>query len=41
MVRAELARHLITDLGLSLAQAARHLGVSTPAISKIIRKMEA
>ena len=39
-VRAELARHLVTRLGLSLAQAARHLGVSTAAISKILRKQE-
>jgi len=38
-VRAELARELVAGLGLSLAQAARHLGVSTAAISKILRKM--
>jgi REP element-mobilizing transposase RayT len=40
-VRADLARHLVAGLGLSLAQAARHLGVSTAAISKILRKTEA
>jgi hypothetical protein len=39
-VRAELARQLVGRLGLSLAQAARHLGVSTAAISKILRKHE-
>ena len=39
-VRADLARHLVVRLGLSLAQAARHLGVSTAAISKILRKGE-
>ncbi len=40
-VRAELARELVARLGLSLAQAARHLGVSTAAVSKILRKTEA
>ena len=35
-----LARQLVAGLGLSLAQAARHLGVSTAAISKILRKQE-
>jgi REP element-mobilizing transposase RayT len=39
-VRAELAQELVVRLGLSLAQAARHLGVSTAAISKILRKHE-
>jgi hypothetical protein len=39
-VRAELARQLVGRLGLSLAQAARHLGVSTAAISKILRKTD-
>lgn len=39
-VRAEVARELVTGLGLSLAQAARHLGVSTAAISKILRKRD-
>lgn len=40
MVRAALARELVARLGLSLAQAARHLGVSTAAISKILRKTD-
>ena len=39
-VRAGLARQLVAGLGLSLAQAARHLGVSTAAISKLLRKQE-
>ena len=39
-IRADLARELVARLGLSLAQAARHLGVSTTAISKILRKMD-
>lgn len=39
-IRAALARHLVTRLGLSLAHAARHLGVSTAAISKILKKAE-
>jgi putative transposase len=37
-LRAELAHRLVTGLGLSLAQTARHLGVSTAAISKILQK---
>ena len=37
-VRATLARELVTRLDLSLAQTARHLGVPTTAISKILRK---
>ena len=37
-LRAHLARHLVTKLGLSLAEAARHLGVSTSAISKAVTK---
>jgi REP element-mobilizing transposase RayT len=41
VVRATLARELVAGRALSLAQAARHLGVSTAAISKILRKMEA
>ncbi len=40
-VRAALAREMVTGLGLSLAQTARHLGVSTAAISKILRKTDA
>jgi REP-associated tyrosine transposase len=39
-VRAELARELVARLGASLATAARHLGVSTAAVSKILRKAE-
>jgi len=39
-VRAALARELVARLGLSLAQAARYLGVSTAAISKILRKTD-
>ncbi len=39
-LRAELARHLVTGRGLSLARAARHLGVSTAAISKTLQKAE-
>jgi putative transposase len=39
-VRAALARELVAGLGLSLAQAARRLGVSTAAISKILRKTD-
>jgi putative transposase len=38
-VRAELARALVIRLGVSLATAARHLGVSTAAVSKILRKV--
>lgn len=37
-VRAELAHHLVTVLGLSLADAARQLGVSTSAISRAVEK---
>ncbi len=40
VVRAEIARELVAGLGLSLAQAARQLGVSTAAISKILRKTD-
>jgi REP element-mobilizing transposase RayT len=39
-VRADLARDLVVGRGLSLAQAARYLGVSTAAISKILRKTD-
>jgi REP-associated tyrosine transposase len=38
--RAALACELVARLGFSLAQTARQLGVSTPAISKILRKMD-
>ena len=39
-IRAEIARGLVITHGLSLAQTARHLGVSTTAVSKILRKAE-
>ncbi len=39
-IRAEIARVLVTTHGLSLAQTARHLGVSTTAVSKILRRAE-
>jgi predicted transcriptional regulator len=34
----KLARRLATECGLSLAETARHLGVSIPAIPKILQK---
>jgi putative transposase len=39
-IRAEIARGLVITHGVSLAQTARHLGVSTTAVSKILRKAE-
>ena len=39
-VRSELALHLVTQLGLSLADAARQLGVSTSGIAKAIARAE-
>ncbi len=39
-VRGTLAHTLVVTLGLSLAEAARHLGVSTAAIAKILRKTD-
>jgi hypothetical protein len=39
-VRYRLAVELVEEIGLSMAEAARQLGVSTPAVSKIIRKHE-
>lgn len=39
-VRADLAQRLVAGLGLSLAQAARQLGVSTAAISKILQRID-
>jgi REP element-mobilizing transposase RayT len=39
-VRAALAHEFVIRLGASLATAARHLGVSTAAVSKILRKAE-
>ncbi len=37
-VRAELAVGLVTELGLSFAEAARHLGISTSGVAKILRR---
>ncbi len=37
-VRAHLAVHLVTRLGLSLADAARHLGVSTSGMAKAVAR---
>jgi putative transposase len=37
-VRAEIVERLIRELGMSLAEVARSVGVSTSAISKIIRR---
>jgi hypothetical protein len=37
-VRAELAVGLVTELGLSLAEAARQLGISTSGIAQILRR---
>jgi predicted transcriptional regulator len=39
-VRAEIAHELVVRRGVSLATAARHLGVSTTAVSKILRKVD-
>jgi REP element-mobilizing transposase RayT len=39
-VRAEIAYHLSREMGLSLAEIARHLGVGTSAIAMAIRKKE-
>ena len=39
-VRSELAVHLVTHLGLSLADAARQLGVSTSGIAKALARAE-
>lgn len=39
-VRAHLAVHLVTQLGLSLAEAARSLGVSTSGIAKAVARAE-
>lgn len=39
-VRVDLAVHLVTRLGLSLADAARHLGVSTSGIAKAVARAE-
>ena len=39
-VRSQLAVHLVTQLGLSLADAARQLGISTSGIAKAIARAE-
>jgi len=39
-VRSELAVHLVTQLGLSLADAARQLGVSTSGVAKAVARAE-
>ena len=38
--RSELALHLVTQLGLSLADAARQLGVSMSGIAKAVARAE-
>ena len=40
-VRAQLAVHRVTRLGLSVADAARHLGVSTSGIANAVARAEA
>ncbi len=40
-LRADIAYRLNRDLGISMAEIARNLGVSTPAIIKAIQRMEA
>ena len=37
-IRAKLAVQLIEDIGISMAETGRQLGVSTSAISKILKK---
>jgi DNA invertase Pin-like site-specific DNA recombinase len=37
-VRSEVAQQLVRELGVSLAEVARLLGVSTSAISKILQR---
>ena len=37
-VRSEIAQRLVKELGMSLAEVARLTGVSTSAISKIIKR---
>lgn len=39
-VRAKIACHLTREMGLSLAEIARNLGVGTSAIAKAIRKVK-
>jgi hypothetical protein len=40
-LRAQLAVHLVTRLGLSLAEGHRHLGISTSRIAKAVGRAEA
>ncbi|MBW2031302.1 MAG: helix-turn-helix domain-containing protein [Deltaproteobacteria bacterium] len=37
-LRAHLARKLVQELGLSPAETARHLGLSTSAVGQILRR---
>jgi putative transposase len=37
-IRSELALYLVEDCGIPLAEAARQLGISTSAVSKILRR---
>ena len=39
-VRAELAVGLVTEFGHSFAEAARHLGISTSGVAKILRRRQ-
>ena len=39
-IRSKLAGNLVEEFGISFAEAARQLGVSTSAISKIISRTE-
>jgi hypothetical protein len=39
-VRSDLAWHLAREQGLPLAEIARYLGVSTPAISQVLRRRQ-
>jgi predicted transcriptional regulator len=39
-LRAGLAVHLVTELGLSLAETARHLGISTSGVAKAVMRAE-
>jgi predicted transcriptional regulator len=39
-VRSEIAERLVKELGMSLAEVARLLGVSTLAVSKILHRIE-
>jgi len=39
-IRSELACQFVTELGVCYAEIARHLGVSTPRVSKIISRVQ-